>query len=154
MASETWSAILSGWPSVTLSEVNKKRSLNLTLLPLQGIQFGQPGTRTGSCWITAAGKTSPASDPLSRKARQHRQAMRLGMHRSMVIAEGCREQRLALNGDQGAPKGAICKLKRAGGFSPKQISLEPLSNNPVLSRHGWQAGFHPRSTSSQNIKIH
>src|ERR1017187_3297413 len=55
MASETWSAILSGWPSVTDSEVNKKRSLNLTLLPLQGIQFGQPGTRTGRCWITGAG---------------------------------------------------------------------------------------------------
>src|SRR5580658_3744027 len=34
MASETWSAILSGWPSVTDSEVNKKRSLNLEkLLP-------------------------------------------------------------------------------------------------------------------------
>src|SRR5208283_3388329 len=34
MASETWSAILSGWPSVTDSEVNRKRSLNLEkLLP-------------------------------------------------------------------------------------------------------------------------
>src|ERR1035437_1125890 len=54
MASEIWSAILSGWPSVTLSEVNKNRSLNLTLLPLQGIQFGQSGTRTGSCWVTGA----------------------------------------------------------------------------------------------------
>src|ERR1035437_921433 len=54
MASEIWSAILSGWPSVTLSEVNKNRSLNLTLLPLQGIQFGQPGARTGSCWVTGA----------------------------------------------------------------------------------------------------
>jgi hypothetical protein len=54
MASETWSAILSGWPSVTDSEVNKKRSLNLTLLPLQGIQFGQTAARTGSRWITGA----------------------------------------------------------------------------------------------------
>src|SRR6202041_2558728 len=40
MASETWSAILSGCPSVTDSEVNKKRSLNFRLLPIEGIQFG------------------------------------------------------------------------------------------------------------------
>jgi len=31
MASEIWSAILSGWPSVTDSEVNKKRSWELKL---------------------------------------------------------------------------------------------------------------------------
>src|ERR1035441_5633273 len=31
MASETWSAILSGWPSVTDAEVNRKRSLNVKL---------------------------------------------------------------------------------------------------------------------------
>src|SRR5208282_4175965 len=38
MASETWSAILSGWPSVTDSEVNKKRSLKLKTPSLDGIQ--------------------------------------------------------------------------------------------------------------------
>src|SRR5271165_5827498 len=36
MASETWSAILSGWPSVTDSEVNRKRSLKFELLPIEG----------------------------------------------------------------------------------------------------------------------
>src|SRR5882762_4805775 len=33
MASEIWSAILSGWPSVTDSEVNRKRSLKAQFLP-------------------------------------------------------------------------------------------------------------------------
>jgi hypothetical protein len=47
MASETWSAILSGWPSVTDSEVNKKRSLNFKLLPIEGIQFGSPTAAIG-----------------------------------------------------------------------------------------------------------
>src|SRR6266567_8632256 len=36
MASETWSAILSGWASVTDSEVNKKRSLKIRIPPLKG----------------------------------------------------------------------------------------------------------------------
>src|SRR5579863_5902178 len=43
IASDTWSAILSGWPSVTDSEVNKKRSLNFGLLPIEGIhRIGLP----------------------------------------------------------------------------------------------------------------
>src|SRR5437588_11207927 len=37
IASDTWSAILSGWPSVTDSEVNRKRSLNFAFLPIQGL---------------------------------------------------------------------------------------------------------------------
>jgi len=45
-------------------------------------------------------KISPASDPLSRKAHQHRQAMCLGMHTSMVIASGGLGQRLAANGEE------------------------------------------------------
>ena len=51
-----------------------------TLLPLQGIQFGRPGARTGSCWITGAESRScsAASDPLSHRTRQHRQACALG----------------------------------------------------------------------------
>src|ERR1700722_16941325 len=40
MASETWSAILSGWPSVTDSEVKRKRSLNVRLLPIEGTKKG------------------------------------------------------------------------------------------------------------------
>src|ERR1700735_3633716 len=47
-ASETWSAILSGWPSVTDSEVNKKRSLNFRLLPIQGIVLICPSRKRSS----------------------------------------------------------------------------------------------------------
>jgi len=48
-----WSAILSGWPSVTDSEVNKKRSLNVNS-SIAGNSIWQPAARTGTCWITGA----------------------------------------------------------------------------------------------------
>src|SRR5271157_5210753 len=96
MASETWSAILSGWPSVTDSEVNRKRSLNLTLLPLQGIQFGRPGARTGSCWITGAESRkilSPAESTLAQDTPAP-SGLRLGMHCFMVFVATGPGQRL------------------------------------------------------------
>ena len=49
MASETWSAILSGWPSVTDSEVNKKRSLNFKTPSHFGIELD------GCCWVGEPG---------------------------------------------------------------------------------------------------
>src|SRR5271166_3730732 len=103
MASDTWSAILSGWPSVTDSEVKRKRSLNEKLLPLQGIQFGQPGARTGRSWITGATEQlSATSDPLPRKDMPAPSGLRLGMHPPMVIAGGGVEQNRSLNGEWGA----------------------------------------------------
>src|ERR1700721_4646481 len=41
MASEIWSAILSGWPSVTDSEVNRKRSLKCHFLPVRVVRGNQ-----------------------------------------------------------------------------------------------------------------
>src|SRR5580698_3926724 len=79
MASETWSAILSGWPSVTDSEVNRKRSLNLEkLLPT---------------WMRLT--------PSRWRGRAQQCVI------SMVIAAGRREQRYAAGGGLWAVNGEI-----------------------------------------------
>src|ERR1035438_5749178 len=119
MASETWSAILSGWPSVTDSEVNKKRSLNVKLLPLQGIQFGRSATRTGSRWVTEGGEQKDFSGigPTLAQDTPAPSGLRLGMHLSIVIAAGGHRQRVAANGQYMVPKGGLSLLNRDSGFA-------------------------------------
>src|SRR5580698_4875016 len=102
MASETWSAILSGCPSVTDSEVNKKRSLNFRLLPTEGFQFGGM-TRflavprrpylDDFLSVTASEGTQTGPWPSS-LARLHLSGRSLTVHQSMVIAPGGPRQRL------------------------------------------------------------
>src|ERR1700680_4856747 len=60
IASETWSAILSGWPSVTDSEVNKKRSLKLELLPIEGTERFWPAATISREFYKRPRKPNPA----------------------------------------------------------------------------------------------
>src|ERR1700689_703083 len=71
MASETWSAILSGWPSVTDSEVNKKRSLNFAFLPIEGIQVSGIGLPR---WLQGPRRNMKVPH-LHREDKPHREAM-------------------------------------------------------------------------------
>ncbi len=103
MASEIWSAILSGWPSVTDSEVNKNRSLNFLFLPIEGIfKFAglprwlflyriNPQRRAKLAHLKIVRMPASAQHP-------HRQALACQAHLYMVIAAAVRRQRLAAMG--------------------------------------------------------
>ena len=98
----------------THSEVNKKRSLNVKAPPIAGISIWAVWGEDRFTLDHRHGEQniSLASDPLSHSTCQHRQAMCLGMHCSMVIATSVREQSLALNGEKCAPKGVVGMVNR------------------------------------------
>jgi hypothetical protein len=92
---------LSGWPSVTHSEVNKKRSLNVKTPPIAG----------NSIWAVWSEDRFTLDHRHKRRIfsrigptlAQHMPApsgLSLGMHCSMVIAASVRGQSLAANGEQ------------------------------------------------------
>src|SRR4051794_4939100 len=76
MASDTWSAILSGWPSVTDSEVNRERSLNFRLLPIEGISNLRPSGVVRPCHAVEQKLELNMAAGLVLEARMHRQSHR------------------------------------------------------------------------------
>ena len=129
-----------------------------TLLPLQGIQFGQPGARTGSCWITAAEreKLSPASDPLPLEDTPAPSGLRLGMHHSIVIVAWGRGQSIAANGVWRVPSGVQERRIATEGSQngTRKVSCgPPQGDRPRPGCKGWNAtGFGPGSAAVCSLR--
>src|ERR1035437_4065708 len=97
MASETWSAILSGCPSVTDSEVNKKRSLKFGFLPIQGFSVG--ACRDGRFALRMSRHGEGENSLLHRGRHACTRGLRRQVRSSMLIAPSIRRQRVAVNRD-------------------------------------------------------
>src|SRR5579863_3765099 len=66
MASLIWSAILSGWPSVTDSEVNSRRAtllFSIPMSPADHVQCSRTGERSGAEPVRPASQTSRSDQP-------------------------------------------------------------------------------------------